>query len=84
MPFVLGIHTKYIQDPLKHALSPCADLEQVFNFIKNLLNALWSTSLSLYFRGEVSAVVNQVTMKMKIKQMIQNSPPPELLGKCFT
>ena len=36
---------------------------------------------SFYSRGEVSAVVNQVTMKMKIKQMIQNSPPPELLGK---
>jgi len=31
-------------------------------------------------KGEVSAVVNQVTMKMKIKQMIQNSPPPELLA----
>ena len=35
----------------------------------------------IYSRGEVSAVVNQVTMKMQIKQMIQNSPPPELLGK---
>ena len=84
MPFNLGILAKYIRNLLKHAFSPYADLERVFNFIKNLLNALWSTSLSLYSRGEVSAVVNQVTMKMKIKQMIQNSPPPELLGKCFT
>ena len=37
--------------------------------------------LLLHFRGQVTAVVNQVTMKMQIKQMIQNNPPPELLGK---
>lgn len=38
----------------------------------------------LHFRGEVSAVVNQVTMKMQIKQMIQNTPPPELLGESIS
>lgn len=29
-------------------------------------------------KGQVSAEVNQVTMKMQIKQPIQNNPPPEL------
>lgn len=31
-------------------------------------------------KGEVTATVAQVTLQLKIKQMIQNSPPPELLA----
>jgi len=33
------------------------------------------------FRGKVSASVSQVTMQMKIKQMIPNNSSPQLIGK---
>ena len=49
--------------------------------IYSSFNTFFMHYLLLRFRGQVTAVVNQVTMKMQIKQMIQNNPPPELLGK---
>ena len=47
----------------------------------NLIVILLKRISSSFYRGEVTAEVNQVTMKMQIKQMIQNNPPPELTGK---
>ncbi len=58
-----------------------ASFINIYGFCWLVFDLYATAPVPAFFRGEVSAVVNQVTMKMKIKQMIQNSPPPELLGK---